>query len=199
MFKNMRIATLILAAGSSTRMGKAKQLLALGNTTLLGKVIENVIQIPNNHVFCVLGANATRIKESIQNYSIATILNNDYEKGLSTSITCGIGVISKLAFDAVIIVLGDQPNVSSEYLKHLIEIGHKKKNHIITSNYHGRNGVPALFPKKYFKNLVELEGDKGASKLLNSNDFPIFTMKDDVDLFDVDTITDYNKLITKKL
>jgi molybdenum cofactor cytidylyltransferase len=199
MFKNMRIATLILAAGSSTRMGKTKQLLSFGNTTLLGKVIETTTEVSNNDIFCVLGANATIIEESIQDYSLTRILNKDYKKGLSSSIIAGVNIISKLDFDAVIIVLGDQPNISSKYLIRLIETAKKRENYIIASNYNGRNGVPALFPKKYFKNLLQLNGDKGASNLLNSKDFPIFTMCDDVDLFDVDTKSDYNQLITKRL
>ncbi|MFY7670018.1 nucleotidyltransferase family protein [Tenacibaculum sp. MEBiC06402] len=195
----MRIATLILAAGSSTRMGKTKQILSFGNTTLLGKVIEATTEVSNNDIFCVLGANSEEISLSIQQYDINIILNKEFETGLSSSIYAGIAVISKLNFDAVIIVLGDQPNVSSNYLQHMMKISEENKSKIIASNYNGRNGVPALFPKKYFKDLLLLKGDKGASKLLNSDDFPIFTMKGDVDLFDVDTESDYNHLIRKKI
>ena len=199
MLSNMKIATLILAAGSSKRMGKPKQLLAFKNSTLLGAVIENVSRIPNNNVYCVVGANAQEIIESIKQYSITTILNNEYRKGLSSSIVSGINYIQNLDYEAVLIVLADQPNVSAEYLQKMIGVSKENENQIIASNYKDRNGVPALFPKKHFEILLQLNGDKGASKLLNSNVFPIFTMNDDVDLFDIDTKTDYDKLITKKL
>ncbi|CAL2064016.1 nucleotidyltransferase family protein [Tenacibaculum sp. 190524A05c] len=191
----MKVATLVLAAGKSTRMGSPKQLLKLGNTTLLGKVIESVCSIPNNSVFCVLGANADLIEKSIESYDITTVRNKNYDQGLSSSIIAGIQHVSELDVDLVLIVLGDQPKIESEYLKLMIQLALEKKDSIITSRYQKRNGVPAIFPKKYFKNLLNLQGDKGASKLLNSEEFPIYVINESVDLVDIDTQDDYQNLL----
>ena len=195
----MKIATLILAAGSSSRMGSPKQLLSVGNTTLLGTVIEKILLLNNNSIYCILGANADTIQESIAKYDLTILINSNYKKGLSSSIVSGIQHIKNLDYDAVLIVLGDQPNIQIDYFQKIIETWKSSQDFIIASNYTSRKGVPALFPKKYFTLLENLEGDKGASKLLNSDEFPIFTMNSNIDLFDVDTQKDYQTLINKTL
>ncbi|MCH2032849.1 MAG: nucleotidyltransferase family protein [Tenacibaculum sp.] len=195
----MKIATLILAAGSSSRMGSPKQLLSVGNTTLLGTVIEKILLLNNNFIYCILGANADTIQKSITKYDLTILTNSNYKSGLSSSIVSGIQHIKNLDYDAVLIVLGDQPNIQIDYFQKIIETWKSSQDFIIASNYTSRKGVPALFPKKYFTLLENLEGDKGASKLLNSDEFPIFTMNSNIDLFDVDTQKDYQTLINKTL
>lgn len=195
----MKIATLILAAGSSSRMGSTKQLLSVGNTTLLGTVIEKILLLNNNSIYCILGANADTIQKSITKYDLTILINSNYKNGLSSSIVSGIQHIKNLDYDAVLIVLGDQPNIQIDYFEKIIEKWKNSQDFIIASNYTSRKGVPALFPKKYFTLLENLEGDKGASKLLNSDEFPIFTMDSNIDLFDVDTQKDYQTLINKTL
>ncbi len=191
----MKIATLVLAAGKSSRMGLPKQLLKLGSTTLLGKVIETVSSIPNNSIFCVLGANANTIKKTIEAYQVQIVNNYNYDQGLSSSIITGVEYISKFDFDAVLVVLGDQPKIESDYLKQMIEYTNKKDTSIIASKYKDRNGVPAIFPKKYFNTLLNLVGDKGASKILNNNEFPVITMNLQINLIDIDTKEDYQNLL----
>ncbi len=195
----MKIATLILAAGSSSRMGSPKQLLSVGNTTLLGTVIEKILLLNNNSIYCILGANADTIQKSIAKYNLTILTNSNYKNGLSSSIVSGIQHIKNLDYDAVLIVLGDQPNIQIDYFQKIIETWKSSQDFIIASNYSSRKGVPAIFPKKYFTHLESLEGDKGASKLLNSDEFPIFTMNSNIDLFDVDTQKDYQTLINKTL
>lgn len=195
----MKIATLILAAGSSSRMGSPKQLLSVGNTTLLGTVIEKILLLNNNSIYCILGANADTIQKSITKYDLTILINSNYKNGLSSSIVSGIQHIKNLDYDAVLIVLGDQPNIQIDYFEKIIEKWKNSQDFIIASNYTSRKGVPALFPKKYFTLMENLEGDKGASKLLNSDEFPIFTMDSNIDLFDVDTQKDYQTLINKTL
>ncbi|AUC14952.1 hypothetical protein BTO06_07295 [Tenacibaculum sp. SZ-18] len=195
----MKIATLILAAGSSSRMGSPKQLLSVGNTTLLGTVIEKILLLNNNSIYCILGSNADIIKESIAKYDLTILTNSNYRKGLSTSIASGIRHIKNLDYDAVLIVLGDQPNIQINYFQKIIEKWKSSQDFIIASNYPSRKGVPALFPKKHFTLLENLEGDKGASNILNSDEFPIFTINSNIDLFDVDTQNDYQTLINKTL
>ena len=195
----MKIATLILAAGSSSRMGSPKQLLSVGNTTLLGTVIEKILLLNNNFIYCILGANADTIQKSITKYDLTILTNSNYKSGLSSSIVSGIQHIKNLDYDAVLIVLGDQPNIQIDYFQKIIETWKSSQDFIIASNYTSRKGVPALFPKKHFTLLENLEGDKGASNILNSDEFPIFTINSNIDLFDVDTQNDYQTLINKTL
>jgi molybdenum cofactor cytidylyltransferase len=192
----MNVAILILAAGNSSRMGTPKQLLAVGDTTLLGVAIQNALKSNAQNMFCVLGANAKTIEPTISQYNIETIINPDYQKGLSSSIIRGVEEL--LNFDAILITLSDQPKVDSEYLNQMISEYKNNPHPIIASLYDGIMGVPALFPKHYYPELLKLEGDKGAKQLLNSRDILIKTMKSSVNLLDIDTPEDYQKFLKKQ-
>ena len=187
-------AILILAAGSSSRMGKVKQLLPYKHTTILGWAIEQAQTSIAEEVFCVLGANSESIKESIEEYKVTTVLNPDYKKGLSSSIACGIKEL--LDKEAVLITLADQPMITNTYLNQLLDALHENPDKIIVSNYGTSVGVPAVFPKKYYGDLLLLEGDKGAKNFLNhrvSDSVKIGT----ADLTDIDLPEDYSKLKRK--
>ena len=191
-----KIAILILAAGSSSRMGTAKQLLPYKKTTLLGWTIEQVKTSKANAIYCVLGANAAIIKQQINQYKIETIFNADFKNGLSTSILVGVNHIIAKNFDSVLITLADQPNINPKYLDELIITSEENPKKIIASNYETKIGVPAIFPKNYFNQLLNLKGDKGASLFLNNHvsetiKMPLFN------LIDIDTKEDYQKLINK--
>lgn len=187
----MKVVALVLAAGSSKRMGKPKQLLSYKSTTLLGSVIESALETSVEKVFCVLGANFEAIKKSIERYNIEVIYNPNFEKGLSSSIVSGIQQVKEN--DAVFIMLADQPKITSEYLNELLRISQENPTKIIASEYEKKVGVPAIFPKKYFLKLLLLKGDKGARELLNSSKEKVLTRRN-VNLIDIDTLEDYQKL-----
>ena len=194
----MNVAILILAAGDSTRMGSPKQLLPLGDKTMIGCAIENALQSQANKVFCVLGANSEKINPSIENYDIETILNSNYKKGLSSSIVKGIETLQAAAFDAVLIMLADQPNVTTEYINTLIDAYRENPKNIITSKYSKTHGVPAVFPRKLYNQLQQLKGDKGAKTFLNASK-NIIGIDTNQPLIDIDTQEDYlNHLNQKK-
>lgn len=190
----MNIAIILLAAGSSSRMGKPKQLLAIKDRTLLGQTITNALQSNAKQVFCVLGANAQIIKESIAQYKIEIIINSNYKKGLSSSIVKGLDTVENMNFDAVLIMLGDQPNVDSNDLNRLIISFENHPTKISASKYDKTIGVPAIFPKSYFKSLQQLKGDKGAKTVLNSINADVIPIKSE-QLTDIDTENDYLKYL----
>jgi len=196
----MNIAVLILAAGNSSRMGSPKQLLPVGKKTLLGIAVESALKSKANTTYCVLGANAEKIAKSLEHYNVELILNPDYNKGLSSSITAGIDYIFPLNFDAVLVTLGDQPFVDSIFLNKMIDSFHKNPLLISASRYAKNFGVPAIFPKSYFQQLQKLDGDKGAKELLNSQKTPIRAIQTQIitDLFDIDTPKDYTAFKDKK-
>ncbi|MFD2916455.1 nucleotidyltransferase family protein [Psychroserpens luteus] len=186
----MNVAILMLSAGSSTRMGSTKQLLPIGNKTLLGLSIENALQTNAKKVFCVLGSNAENIKNSISQYDIEIIINPNFKEGLSSSIVEGLNHIDNTNFDAVLIMLSDQPKIDSNYINLLILSSEKHPTQIIASQYEKTIGVPVIFPKKYFKQLQQLEGDKGAKDFLNIHKAQVISIKSDK-LIDIDTQEDY--------
>ena len=193
----MNIAILILAAGSSTRMGTIKQLLPVGNTTLLGITIENALKSNATKVYCVLGANFEAIRNSISNFRIEIIRNSDYENGLSTSISRGIEEIMHQDYDAILMVLADQPFINSETLNSLIQVYLIHPEKIVASSYESQVGIPVLIPKNYYSEFLKLSGDKGAKHFLNTNRDKIFAYNIK-NLTDIDTKEDYQELLNSE-
>lgn len=189
-----KTAILILAAGKSSRMGSTKQLLSYKKTTLLGWAIEQAKQSKANAVFCVLGANSEIIEKSIENYLVETIYNVDYNNGLSTSIIAGVNHLKDKNLDSVLIILADQPNVTTDYLNQLIITSEENNSKIVVSNYGNKMGVPALFPKQYFNKLINLKGDNGAKDFLKMHLSEIIKMST-FNLIDIDTKEDYKNLV----
>ena len=186
----MNIAILILAAGNSTRMGVAKQLLPVGKTTLLGVTIESAIQTKASKLYCVLGAKAESIGDSISKYNVETIFNPKYKTGLSSSIVAGIQHISNKDFDAVLILLGDQPFIIRNYLNKMIDTFKKHESKIVASTYKNTLGVPTIIPKAFFNQLIKLKGDKGAKGFLNNKKGDIIPLEN-MNLMDIDTKKEY--------
>ncbi|MGJ8745349.1 nucleotidyltransferase family protein [Polaribacter sp.] len=192
------IAILVLAAGKSSRMKTIKQLLKTNNKTLLDNTLENAKKSKAIITFCVLGANAEKIKNEISTKSIPFIFNKNHASGLSSSIVAGIKFIEKekQRFDAVLIMLADQPEVNTTYLNMLIDVYQENTSKIIASNYDTKPGVPAVFPKKYFSELKLLKGDKGAKEFLQKNRETTLLITSKKGPIDLDSPEDYQKYIT---
>ncbi|SED17707.1 molybdenum cofactor cytidylyltransferase [Tenacibaculum sp. MAR_2009_124] len=192
----MKTAIVILAAGKSSRMGTAKQLLPYRHTTLLGWTIEQALKIVNTEVICITGAKREIVEKSISTYPITIIHNSNFQNGLSASIKVGIRYVSQKDFDNVLIILADQPFVTNGYLKEIISKSCMDPEKIIASNYGNRIGVPALFPRRFYQHLSKLTGDKGAKELLSKHSDNILKMPK-VNLIDIDTQEEYEHYVRK--
>lgn len=192
-----KIAIVILAAGKSLRMGFAKQIIRINNEPLL-KITLDKIESISEDTYCVLGANKDLILEEIHFNNTVVIDNINYEKGLSSSISICIEFFEKknLNYDGVLFVLGDQPAIETEYFLSIINRFNEHKTKIIATNYDGKAGVPALFPKSFFKELKNIKGDKGAREILKNKPKSIIFESFKTSLVDIDTrkdLIDYNK------
>jgi molybdenum cofactor cytidylyltransferase len=186
------IGILVLAAGKSSRMNGIKQLKKINNKTLLDITLEKLKSRYSDEIYCVLGANAAAIKSEITSKNIQFIENLNYEKGLSSSIVSGITYFKKeaLNFDGIFIVLADQPGIEITYLESLIAIFKENTDRIIASNYGNKLGVPAIFPKKYFSELLLIKGDKGAKEFINQRESEVICPLTSTNFFDIDTKED---------
>ena len=186
------IAVLLLAAGKSSRMNSIKQLEKINSKTLLDITLEKVSSLFSENVFCVLGANSDEIKQGITSKNITFINNKNFENGLSSSIVSGIHYFNenKLNFNSIFILLADQPAIEIPYLKSMLALFKKNNDSIIASNYGNKLGVPAIFPEKYFTELLLIKGDKGAKYFINKRKSKVLFPKANTDLFDIDTKED---------
>lgn len=191
------IAILILAAGGSSRMKeKIKQLLPWRKTTLLGHAIAEAKKLKVQKVCVVLGANAELIKSTIGSEKITILDYKNWEQGIGTTIAFGVDYLAKEnKYDAILIILADQPLMDANYLELLLSTYNSDSSKIIATKYADTIGVPAIFGKEYFDELVNLSGDSGAKKLLSFKNVVVLNPKGKV--VDIDTWEEYERLKTK--
>lgn len=192
------IGVIILAAGASKRLGKPKQLLEFEEQTLLARIIENALATRLKTVV-VLGANAEKIKTSIENLPVEIVENKNWQDGMSSSIVAGLNYLLEIKKDlsAVIILLCDQPFVDKELILKLIKTQKTTNKKIIAGNYAQTVGVPALFTKDIFDELLKLDRKKGAKLIIKNYaaQNEIATVSIPEAEFDVDTEEDFEQLI----
>ncbi|WP_159020073.1 NTP transferase domain-containing protein [Algibacter sp. L3A6] len=198
--ENQNIVTVVLAAGASTRMGSPKQLLNWGNSTLLEHTLNTVLDLNSSEVVVVLGANFEIIKSEISKYPVAVLNNTSWKVGLGKSIAVAVEYIQKLNYkvDGVMIVLADQPLINSRFLGELCNAFSPNNNQIITTSYkNGKRGVPVIFDKHYFEELILLNDDDGAKTLLKTYANSVNSLKPQSENLDIDSKEDYNYLHKK--
>ncbi|MES2268434.1 MAG: nucleotidyltransferase family protein [Bacteroidota bacterium] len=190
------IPIVILAAGSSSRMGKPKQNLLYKGQTLLEKIIRSS-EAASDNVIIVLGANYDVIKATIKDTHSEILYNNDWELGMSSSIKLAVSHIKQKYTDeeGVIFAVCDQPYVTSALLTQIIETADKVKQGVIACSYNGTVGVPALFKKAYYSNLLKLSGQEGAKKIIEQHPQDVFSIPFRLGSADIDTEEDFNNLL----
>lgn len=156
------------AAGSSQRLGKPKQLLAFRGKTLLKHAVETALAAGGVGTVVVIGAEATRMREELKDDPVEILVNQRYKQGMASSLTAGLRLIVEKYpdIDGALIMLCDQPFVSGEHLRKLVQVQHDSGKAIVSSYYQNRAGVPALFHKTLFSGLLQLQGDRGARELI---------------------------------
>ena len=162
----MQTAAIILAAGSSTRLGHPKQLALLEGQPLLERAIATAINAGLAPILVILGANAAEIRRSVDLEGVVVIENEQWQEGMASSVRAGVGALSG-ATQGVVLMTCDQPAVTAQHLQTLIEQG-TQAGEAIGSAYQEKHGVPAYFPHTLFPQLLLLKGDAGAKSLLTT-------------------------------
>lgn len=183
----MKTGIIILAAGDSSRLGYPKQIARYKDKTLLQYAIDAANGSKADKKVLVLGAFKDEIKKTFPGASIPNIPNPNWEKGMASTLIKGLEYLQKInPVDQVIIMLCDQPFVDSKLLNKLIATQKKTGKGIVACEYAKTFGVPILFGKAYFEELMKLTGDEGAKKIaqLHSDDMELVSFpkgKTDVD------------------
>lgn len=191
------IAAIILAAGGSIRLGRAKQLLSHEGRTLIRRAVQSAIGAGCAPVIVVLGAELEGLAREIEDLPPAQIAQNpDWERGLGTSIRKGVAELSRLqsAASAVVLMVCDQPFVTSAVIAALITAHAQTAKPIIASAYARTLGVPALFDCSYFPQLAVLPDERGAKQIISSHLGDVARVPFPQGAIDVDTAADYVRL-----
>jgi molybdenum cofactor cytidylyltransferase len=191
----MKLSILILAAGNSSRLGHPKQLVEFRGETLIERTIKTALII-SEEILVVLGANSDLIESQISPFSesVKTIHNPDWQAGMGTSIRIGVEVLAKKS-DTILILLSDQPFISQEFLQNLLQTFAESNNLIAASCYENELGVPMIFDKSIFPELLKLDGEKGAKSFLNKYRDTISIINFPEGNIDIDTPEDLEKLL----
>lgn len=161
----MPVSAIILAAGSSTRMGSSKQLLRWGEETLLTHAVKTAIDSRVGHVYVVLGSNEGEHRKAIGKLPVTIVSNPGWQKGMGSSLKAGLSA-AKETSDAVLIMVCDMPFVTSQHLNNLIEHFTNTRLPVTASKYRDTVGVPAIFAKEVFNELSEIGDGEGARKII---------------------------------
>lgn len=196
--KNAKIAFLLLAAGASSRMGQPKQLLPWKDSTFLEHTISQVKNIPNLDIFVLLGANHQVILDKVKLNPSSYIIHFNWKNGMGNSLAFGVQYIvaNDCNYEAILVATVDQPLIKVNEYKLLIKRYIQNKN-IISCSYKNNVGVPAIFPKKYFNKLQQLEGDRGAKKIIIEHIKECETIDFGDKIVDIDTLEQYKQLYRK--
>ncbi|GAB3876613.1 nucleotidyltransferase family protein [Hymenobacter segetis] len=188
---------LLLAAGASTRMGQPKQLLPYHGRTLLRHAAETAVASGCAPIVLVTGALHEELVAEVAGLPIRAIHNPDWETGMASSIRAGLAAVAETRPAAVLIMLTDQPLLTPELLHELMARQQQTQASIVAAAYGDTLGVPAIFAKAVFPELLQLQGQAGAGRLIAGYGAAVERVPFPAGLLDVDTPEDYAALLTK--
>ena len=147
----------------------------------------------------VTGANHNEVEKQLNTAEINICFNSEWKNGMSSSIVKGLNelLLLKPDCDECIFAVCDQPFVTSLIFENLISESHKTGKGIIASAYSETLGIPVLFHRKYFNELLELSGQEGAKKIIKKYLDDVYSVPFEKGNIDIDTEEDYNKLISE--
>ncbi|MEM8924929.1 MAG: nucleotidyltransferase family protein [Actinomycetota bacterium] len=188
------VAGVVLAAGSSRRLGQPKQLLAYRGSTLLEVTLARVRSFGLAQTIVTLGGAAPEVRSSVDLAGVDVVDSVHHTEGCSSSIVAALSTVAP-AVDGFLLFLGDQPHVSVEAVSALLAVD--EATEIAVVRYRNDDiGHPFWFARSMFAPLAELHGDKAVWKLLESGRFTTAEVELDEPLpLDVDTWDDYERLL----
>jgi len=194
-FRVNHCCAIILAAGQSRRLGSPKQLLEYRGKTLLQQTIDEVRSTGMSTIL-VLGANADLILTKTDTKGTHIVHNDNWNKGMASSVHAGITALQEInsEADGAIIMVSDQPFVNSAILNDMVSEQNATGKPMIACEYEGSIGVPALFHRDFFAQLLQLYGDAGAKKIMQQNSAQVATVKFPLGSIDIDTMEAYQNL-----
>ena len=191
-----KVAGLILAAGTSTRMGKPKQLLPVEGMSLLDRVLVEALDSELTLVVLVLGYKAQEIKEGLKTQihhpKLKIIENRDYRDGISSSIIAGLSEVEE-EYDHCMIILADMPRITSTIINHLLHQYLASGLPLGSIKIENRRSHPVIFQRRLYPEIHQLQGDLGARDLFirYSDHVCLVEPEEDYNDMDIDTMDDY--------
>ena len=192
----MRVAAVVLAAGGSARFRKPKQFAPFRGETFIRHIVAAAIEARCTPVLVVTGKDSARIGLELSELTVSIAVNPHWQSGLGSSIVVGIRHAMNLApdIDAAFLLTCDQPFVTAAVLTQLIQFCLTTGKPIVASAYAETLGIPALFDRSCFPDLLRLKGDSGAKGIILARPDDVASFDFPAGEIDIDTAADYEKL-----
>lgn len=191
-----KIGALILAAGGSSRFGQPKQLLPFRGKTLVRTIIAAACEAGCSPVVVVIGSDAEKIHAELVHTNVIEVRNADWQRGIGSSIRSGARALTDQApsVEAILLLVCDQPAVNARLVQALIATHEATKQNIVASGYADTVGVPALFDRSLFKELLSLDDEFGAKSIILQDPARVARFTFPEGAIDIDTWEDWKKL-----
>ena len=184
-----KVAALVLAAGSSRRMGGANKLLQpVGGIAMLRRAVNAALASRCTSVLVVTGADADAAQACLAGLEVRFVHNPDHASGMASSLRCGLAALPADA-DAAVVLLADMPWIDGGHVDRLLAAFDPRQPKIVAPVKEGRRGNPILWPRKFFAEMMAVEGDIGAREVLqrHASQVEAVAFDDDAIFADVDT------------
>ena len=187
---------ILLAAGASARLGEPKQLLKFHGETLLRRSTK-IALAASNRVIVTLGSRIEILRKEIKDLPVEIVENKEWETGMSGSIKVALKKLLEDADEvkAIIVMVCDQPFVDENLLEKIISKFQETDAPIVACEYQNALGVPALFHKNLFPELLALDAQTGAKRLIKKYHAQTAAISFPEGAFDIDTPADYENLM----
>jgi molybdenum cofactor cytidylyltransferase len=191
-----KIGAIILAAGESSRLGKPKQLIELQGKTLLRRVVDAVTETTCSPIVIVTGIHSAALRNELRTIEAVILENQNWRRGMGTSIRAGVQhlIENQIVIDGLLLLVCDQPFVNADTIQNLIRLREETKKSIVASNYAGTLGVPTLFDRSLFRELLSLSDQAGAKSIILKNRVRVAEFSFPEGAIDIDTREDLEKL-----
>ena len=191
-----RVAAVILAAGGSSRLGQAKQLLKFRGETLVRRAVRVAAEAGCEPTVVIVGESAPAIRPELRESAALMLENREWRRGLGTSIRRGTEFVLQCVpdVDALLLLVCDQPLLEAGTIAALVAEQEKTGKLIIASSYAGTFGVPALFDRSRFAGLLALPDDSGAKSLIEARPQEVGSVSFEAGAIDIDTPEDFERL-----
>jgi molybdenum cofactor cytidylyltransferase len=163
-----RIVGIVLAAGTSSRMGKNKLLLQFGGTSVLRRAVATALEADLDPVLVVLGYESDRARAELSDMPCTTVVNEDFARGMNTSVKAGIAAVPGDAAGAVL-MLADMPLVDTAMLRALVERYRASDAPLVVSTYGEVIAPPILYGRALFGELRALDADTSGKRVVNEH------------------------------
>lgn len=192
-----KVAGIILAAGTGSRMGTTKQLLPFNGRPILAHTVEQSLTAGIFPLILVLGHRANKIQTRLSRFPVDIIINQDFKSGMASSIATGLKRLEDFYAPpprGAIFLLGDQPLVKAETIRQIRDKALACLGKIIIPTFRGRRGNPVYFDSFFFDELKQLSGDTGGRQVFQRfahavDELPVASP---CICMDIDTPKDYN-------